>query len=149
MNCRVSSLDVLVAAHVLLLINPPFPDTLLKDLLSQSYPSLVSLSRRVYSAAFESSNSDITFAPTTTSLWALFPSWPEKRPSTSKESPNNTEDLHYTHMRWGFLGLVLGSLAAYLVLVGRQYQITWKVAGVDDNEDAEEVLETGPGTSNV
>ncbi|KAF4615516.1 hypothetical protein D9613_002752 [Agrocybe pediades] len=138
---RVSSLDVLIAAHVLLLIYPLFPDTLLKDLLIQSYPSLVALSRRVHAVAFESGNPDIMLAPAASSLWALLPSWPGRQKPAPKDS-NAPEDIHYTHMRWGFVGLAVGSLLAYLVLVGRQYTVTWQVAGAEGEvEEEEETLE--------
>lgn len=47
----VTSLDLIVSAHVLLLVEPPFPDNVLRDLLVNSYPTLVDHARHVLSLA--------------------------------------------------------------------------------------------------
>ncbi|KAL1758357.1 hypothetical protein FB107DRAFT_207506 [Schizophyllum commune] len=46
-----TTLDFIVAAHVLLLVDPPFPENILRDLLNNSYPTLVAHARHVISLA--------------------------------------------------------------------------------------------------
>ena len=53
---RPTTLDVMLAAHLLLLLHPSFPDPLLPPLLSGSYPTLLAHSRRVLTAAFPASS---------------------------------------------------------------------------------------------
>ncbi|KAL5489749.1 hypothetical protein ACEPAI_4581 [Sanghuangporus weigelae] len=48
-NPSPSALDVFVAAHILLLTVPPFPNETLRSLVLESYPSLVAHSRRLQS----------------------------------------------------------------------------------------------------
>ncbi|KAL5532569.1 hypothetical protein ACEPAF_4343 [Sanghuangporus sanghuang] len=48
-NPSPSALDVFVAAHILLLTVPPFPNETLRSLILESYPSLVAHSRRLQS----------------------------------------------------------------------------------------------------
>ncbi|KAL1741320.1 hypothetical protein HDZ31DRAFT_45690 [Schizophyllum fasciatum] len=46
-----TTLDFIVAAHVLLLVDPPFPENILRDLLNNQYPALVAHARHVLSLA--------------------------------------------------------------------------------------------------
>lgn len=116
MDNRISSIDVIIAAHILLLANPPFPGSLIKDLVNNSYPTLVSYAQRIYDQAFEEGHSPIQFASPTSSLWSLIPSWP-KTPDPSGNS-SRQEDINYNRMSWGFISFGVGALATYLVLVG-------------------------------
>ena len=36
----------MIAAHIFLLVNPPFPGSLIKNLFNNSYPTLVSYAQR-------------------------------------------------------------------------------------------------------
>ncbi|KAJ7271986.1 hypothetical protein B0H12DRAFT_1092334 [Mycena haematopus] len=51
---RMTTLDIVLAAHVLLMIKPPFPDRLLTDLLANSYPTLVSHAERILARSLQS-----------------------------------------------------------------------------------------------
>jgi len=113
---RLSSIDVIIAAHILLLVNPPFPGSLIKDLVKNSYPALVSYAQRIYDQAFEEGHSPIQFTSPTSSLWSLIPSWP-KTPDPSGNS-SRQEDINYHRMSWGFISFGVGALATYLVVVG-------------------------------
>ena len=135
---RLSSVDVIVAAHILLLVDPPFPGPLIKDLINNSYPALVSYARRIYDQAFKEGHSPIQFISSSSSLWALIPAWP-KAPVHSK--PKSQEDISYNRMSWTFLGLAIGSLAAYLVVVGSQVQIVWKEKDIDVESDDTETVD--------
>src|SRR5260370_692676 len=51
LDSRSTTLDLSLAAHILLLLDAPLPDPLLSSLLSSSYPALISHARRVLGAA--------------------------------------------------------------------------------------------------
>jgi len=114
---RLSSVDVIIAAHILLLVNPPFPDSLIKDLVNNSFPALVSYAQRIYGQAFEEGRSPIQFTSLSSSIWEVIPSWP-KAPDQSWKSKNQ-EDIYYDRTSLGFVAFAIGSLAAYLLVVGR------------------------------
>ena len=105
-------------------MNPPFPGSLIKDLVNNSYPALVSYAQRIYDLAFEEGHSPIQFTSPSSSFWSLIPSWP-KAPSFSGSSKNQ-EDIHFNRMSWGFIGLAIGSLTVYLMVAGNQLGKTLK-----------------------
>ena len=73
----------MVAAHTLLLLNPPFPNPILKDLIIKSYPSLAVHARLVLSQAFP----DPTVSPT--------------NPTFGSNSPRSElSDMKFAKMRW-------------------------------------------------
>ena len=121
---RLSSVDVIIAANILLLVNPPYPDPLIKDLVNNSYPALVSYAQQIYGQAFTKECSPLEFTSPSSSLWTLIPSWP-KAPDHSRE-PQSQEDIYYNRMSWGFIGLAIGSLTAYLMVVGNQARKVWE-----------------------
>jgi sorting and assembly machinery component 37 len=114
---RPTSLDALLAAHVLLLAEPPFPDELLRSLVRESYPSLVQHARRVRSHAFPS-GTDVTYAPPLkASLSQLIP-WP--RSEKSDAPPVNKEkqelDRSFALQRWLWIGTAVAASAIYLAM---------------------------------
>lgn len=122
---------------MLLLLDPPLPDPLLKDLITGSYPSLASHARRIYDMAFKSGKATPVVTPKPPSFWSLLPSWPKRQ---SVRKPAGKEDVYFNRMTWGFVGLALGSLAAYLFVVGRNMQIRFVVVeeGEEEREEDEE-----------
>jgi len=131
-SCRPTSLDVLIAAHLLLLLKPPYPDPLLKSVLQESYPSLASYAQRVYDTAFTAG--ELTVRQVSTgSVRALLPTWPSQSKLKKASSP---EDVHFSRMRWVFFGLVSGAFAAYFAVVSRNLEIRW--VDKDDEEGVEE-----------
>lgn len=122
---RVSSLDVMLAAHVLLLLNPPYSDPLTKNILLEEFPAIASHAQRTHALAFTSTNPMpklVSGSLPTSFLRALIPSRP-KAQLTLKVVEKTPEDLQYDKMRWGFFGLTLGCLVAYFVVVGRNIRI--------------------------
>jgi len=113
---------VVVASHLLLLLKPPYPQPVLKNLLTESYPTLVSYSQRIFDLANATDTVDIRLAPMSISLGDLLPTLP-KGHKTKK--PPSSEDVHFRRMRWGFLGLVAGAFAAYLAVVARGLEVKW------------------------
>ncbi|KAF8077822.1 hypothetical protein FPV67DRAFT_14949 [Lyophyllum atratum] len=97
---------------ILLLIDPPYPDPFIQNLIKDSYPILSSHARRVYTYVFGSSGRTITsllcaklFVEVINSLATY----------DAKQAKQTDEDIHFTRMRWGFYGVALGSLAVYIV----------------------------------
>ncbi|KAF9265552.1 hypothetical protein L218DRAFT_923891 [Marasmius fiardii PR-910] len=84
---RPSILDVVVAAHSVLLLVPPFPDPLLQDLINTSFPSLAIHADRMRKLALHTSK-----FRTTTSC---------------------SEDIWLNRIRFAFFGIALGGIAAY------------------------------------
>lgn len=111
---RPSTLDVVVAAHLLLLLNPPFPDPIFKDLIIESYPSLAVHARLVLSRAFLGpATSPLTYHKPTIHAWsALVPTFGSNTPR-----PEPTEvEKEFTKMRWGWIGLAIVTTIGYLWL---------------------------------
>ena len=111
---RPSTLDIIVAAHTLLLLNPPFPDPVLKDLMIEFYPSLAVHARLVLSQAFLGpATSPLTHHKPSTNTWsALIPTFGSNMP---RPEPSELEK-EYTKMRWGWIGLTIVSTIGYLWL---------------------------------
>ncbi|PPQ64674.1 hypothetical protein CVT26_002764 [Gymnopilus dilepis] len=134
---RPSSLDVLVASHILLLVEPPLPDTLVKELIINSYPALAAHARRIYDLAFKTDKPLPTSTQQSPSLWSLLPYWPRRKKTQQVQKAAEKEDVQFTRMTWGFVGLALGSLAAYLFIVARKMELQINLGG-DDTEIADE-----------
>jgi len=136
---RPTTLDIVLAANTLLLLNPPYPDPFLQALLIDSYPALSSHARRVYAHAMRSgsptrSTQNLNFS------WSSLIPWP---PVTKKQAEKSSEDVHYDRMRWGFYGLAIGSVAAYLAVVGgsKFEEILAIVARASEEEEEEEAVQ--------
>jgi sorting and assembly machinery component 37 len=149
-------LDLSLAAHVLLLINAPLPDTLLSSLLSSSYPTLISHARRVLSAAKPTA---LVLPPEQYRLSALLPYpsfrawWAEPR------APKSEEDKRFERMRWRWIGLAVLGTIGYWFMWGPTFQLV-KMEGDDGDEnvvlvigddavtlDADEEDDNGDGTA--
>ncbi|KAJ3929140.1 MAG: outer mitochondrial membrane transport complex protein-domain-containing protein [Lentinula lateritia] len=85
-----SHLDAIVAAHILLLSRPPFPDPLMQDLVNTSYPSLVAHANRMYARTLSASL------------------------RTRDAAPDHESDVWETRLRFAFIGLTLGGIFTYL-----------------------------------
>jgi sorting and assembly machinery component 37 len=131
---RPSTLDIIVAAHTLLLLKPPLPDPILKDLIIESYPSLAIHARLVLSQAFPDPNlSPLIYHKPSTNTWsALIPTFGSNSP---KPEPSDLEK-EFTKMRWAWIGLAIVSTIGYLwmnplvvvvsVVVKRRTRKSWK-----------------------
>jgi hypothetical protein len=85
----------------------------------------------------------LPISPSPHSLLDILPSWPKGLAPRNADSP---EDIHYKRMRWGFFGLLIGSLATYFAIVGPQYKIAFRVVemespGAADRNGEGEALE--------
>ena len=126
---RPTTLDITLAAHILLLIDAPLPDTLLSSLLSSSYPALLSHARRVLNAATSTAP---VLPPEQYRLSALLP-YPSFRAWWSEpRHPKSEEEKRFERMRWRWIGLaVLGSIGYWLVW-GPKIQLVMVKDGDED-----------------
>ncbi|KAJ6525649.1 hypothetical protein B0H19DRAFT_1198199 [Mycena capillaripes] len=118
---RLTTLDIVLAAHVLLIIKPPFPDTLLSSLLSDSYPTLVSHAERILAKSLESP-APVQSLAGGHSIWSLVPSLPLLAAEPRQKSE---EETHYTRMTWGWVALAVGSVGLYLLTMGNPLELQW------------------------
>lgn len=113
---------MIFAAHIHLL-QTPLADTLLRDVLQESYPTLVQHATRVVQLAFPDSSS-YPKAPASKSgfsLRSLFPRFPQ--PPSANDALRNTpawktRDRQFKLMRWGFFGTAALTFASYLYFAG-------------------------------
>ncbi|KAI0064474.1 hypothetical protein BV25DRAFT_1800262 [Artomyces pyxidatus] len=142
---RPTTLDVQLAAHILLLVNPPFPDTLLSSLISSSYPTLLTHARRVLSTAFPASTPSSEqlhmLPPLTFSLRELLP-YPTVRWGSGERKAKTDIDKRFDRMRWGWIGLTVLGAATYLAVMMSKGRITFQL---DDEEEEEEEEEEDGG----
>ncbi|TFK76339.1 hypothetical protein BDN72DRAFT_808740 [Pluteus cervinus] len=142
-----TTLDVVLAAHILFLVNPTYPDRFLQDYVMVSYPSLVAHAQRVYGAAMSTPLPVSTPVPSGYNLWSLVP----KFPIGNKSRPaRNQEDVQFDRIRWGFFGLAIGSVVAYFATVGSPIRLIVDVPkGVALPESQGREKETGKGANTV
>jgi len=139
---RPSSLDVVVASHILLLLNGPFPDPIISDLLIESFPSLVIHSRLILYRAFPSPSTTPPLRhPGSGISWhSLIP-----RPKFSLLQETKSEaERHFARMRWGWVGLALISAVSYFWM--NPMVILIEVPDGDETEPQED--ETGDDVDN-
>ncbi|KAG1754632.1 outer mitochondrial membrane transport complex protein-domain-containing protein [Suillus lakei] len=110
---RPTTLDVYLASHILLLLDPPFPDQLMRRILEESYPTLVQHARNMQTEVSQIPQYHVTPAPEQ-SLLSLIPR-PLSNPSKTKESPMDEADLRFRRMRWTWFALAFGGVACYAV----------------------------------
>ncbi|KAJ7905718.1 hypothetical protein B0H14DRAFT_2661291 [Mycena olivaceomarginata] len=96
---RLTTLDIVLAAHVLVIIKPPFPDRLLTELLVDSYPTLIT-----------ESPPPLRASPQGYSVWSLLPSLAHKQRREKTE-----EETQYERVAWGWFTLAAGSVGLFLL----------------------------------
>ncbi|KII88380.1 hypothetical protein PLICRDRAFT_161408 [Plicaturopsis crispa FD-325 SS-3] len=125
---RPTTLDIVLAAHILALTRPPFPDPLLKSLVVESYPSLVAHAERVYSSANQAPLK--TRPPPTPSI---FP-WLSARRSGPKVE-KIAEDVQSDGTRWGWIALVVAAMGAFIITSGVEVSsVAQEETATDENE---------------
>jgi len=132
-------LDLSLAAHVLLLIHAPLPDTLLSSLLSSSYPTLISHARRVLSDGMPNAP---VLPPERYRLSALLPYpsfrawWDEPR------APKSKEEKRFERMRWRWIGLAVLGTIGYWFMWGPRLRLV-KMEDEDGDENLAIVIGDG------
>jgi sorting and assembly machinery component 37 len=106
--CRLTTLDIMLATHILVILKPPFPDKLLSDLLADSYPTLVSHAERILERSLQSPAPMHSSLPGH-SLLSLFPPWTNDR----AEKSEGQAESHHDSNRWGWVSLAVGSVGLY------------------------------------
>jgi sorting and assembly machinery component 37 len=107
-NARPSTLDVVVASHIMLLLNAPFPDALISNLLVESYPTLVIHARLVLFRAFPFPSSTPPSRKADFSWQSLIP-----RPRFEPAREPSPTETRFAYMRYGWFALAVVSSAAY------------------------------------
>lgn len=154
-------LDLSLAAHILLLINAPLPDTLVSSLLSSSYPALISHARRVLDAAMPTSR---VLPPERYKFSALLP-YPSFRAWWNEpHRPKSEEEKRFERMRWRWIGFAIVGSIGYWLFWGPKLRLV-NVVGEDgesslgivvagdtasgaDEEEEEEEEDEGDGGGN-
>ncbi|KAF8212023.1 hypothetical protein K438DRAFT_1223547 [Mycena galopus ATCC 62051] len=106
---RLTTLDIVLAAHVLVLTKPPFPDRLLTDLLTESYPTLVAHAERIQARSLQLS-APIQAPPAGYSIRSLIPSL-----APSQQQEKSEGETHFERAAWGWSALAVGSVGLLLV----------------------------------
>jgi sorting and assembly machinery component 37 len=120
----------MLAAHVLLLVQAPLPDTLLSSLISSSYPTLLLHARRVLEIAAPSAR---VLPPERYSLSALIP-YPSFRTWWSGPRPQKSEEeKRFDRMRWQWIGLAVVGSIGYWIIWGPKLRFV----RVDDDDEVE------------
>ncbi|VDC06646.1 unnamed protein product [Peniophora sp. CBMAI 1063] len=145
---RPTSLDVLLASHILLLTSPPFPDPLLGDLIRDAFPSLLAHAQAVLSEALPSrpfSANYVTAPQQSTALSTLLPPFSAlwKHP-TPKEKASTAEDVKFQRGRLLWFGVAALGTIGYMLFAPTTFQFVFvkpdevEAEGADDEEDEEE-----------
>jgi hypothetical protein len=135
-SSRTTKLDVLLAAHLLLLLDPPFPDPLISTLLAESYPILVSHARHIQAAASESPFTVVGNIHSYSLGFSIL-QWPRHGHQTKKKPRTKTaEDVHFDRMRWGWMALAVTGVFFYLWTAGIRISVL-----ADPAEGGGDVLE--------
>jgi len=133
-------LDLLIAAHVLLLNVPPLPDTFVKELTKNT---LADHAKKIQTIALGSDRPKLHIRSWRNSIWNLVPSYQAvKKVPVRERAP---EDAKHEKLTWGFFGLALGSVAAYFAVMGFPIIVSRSVLEdeEDEVEDEEEIDEEG------
>ncbi|KAG5354042.1 hypothetical protein C0989_009739 [Termitomyces sp. Mn162] len=111
-NTKPTTLDIVLAAHILLLLKPEYPEPSIQNLIKHTHPALASHARRVFEHISSCPESQLRISSTPKFVWSSLIPWP----STAWKDGLSEEDIHFRRMRWGFYGLTLGSMAVYLAV---------------------------------
>ncbi|KAG2158236.1 uncharacterized protein EDB93DRAFT_1120544 [Suillus bovinus] len=110
---RPTTLDVYLASHILLLLDPPFPDQLMRCILEESYPTLAEHARNVKTEVSQIPQQYLVAPAQKQSLLSLIPR-PLSNPPKTKESRMDEVDLRFRRMRWMWFALAFGGVACYV-----------------------------------
>lgn len=108
-----TTLDLLIAAHTLLLIIPPLPDTLTRELVENT---LADHAKRIQTIAFGNDRPKLHVCSSRNSIWNLVPSYRTVKTVPARE--RTPDDAEHEKLTWVFCGLALGSVIAYFAIMG-------------------------------
>lgn len=134
-----TSLDVYLAAHILLLADPPFPDAVLQIQLTELYPGLIEHARRI--------QDEVARAPPyehfTASGSLLSSLVPRAFTGSSAQTQVDPADIQYRRRTFLFMIGTLAMTAAYIYTV---FLAKGPAKDSEDGgEDGEEESEDGTG----
>jgi sorting and assembly machinery component 37 len=145
-----TTLDVYLASHILLLLDPPFPDQSMRIILEESFPTLVEHARYVQTEVSQIPRQYLVAPAQKQSLLSLIPR-PLSNPPETKKSEMDEADRQFRRMRWIWFALAFGSVACYaaqlwvkvtVVKATRRYRRMQR-RGADQNHEVEIADEAG------
>ncbi|KAJ8496758.1 hypothetical protein ONZ45_g12331 [Pleurotus djamor] len=140
-----TSLDILLAAHILPLLKPPFPDPYIQNILREKYPTLVDHSERILALTLPPST-QLTRMAIPTSCASLF-LFPRATNHAHRNPEEEAERKRFTRMRWSWIALAGASVAYYVVSLSMMARARVLREGPSyleqDDEEEEEEEEVG------
>lgn len=117
------------------LLQQPLPDSLLRDLLAESYPQLLEHAHNVYDYAFNPALPAPPAMPHYTgfSLWSILPGFPvfwRRGPDRVEDDTTEgakevkTIQRRFATLRWGFFALALVTFGAFIGLSDMRRSLT-------------------------
>lgn len=132
-----------MSAHVLLLLEPPYPAPVIRQLLVDSYPTLVTHARFMFAQTLGEAAPAIRIVAPRKLTWRdIVPSllWARKRHARSED------EARYDRDRRRFFGLAFGCLVGYLLIVSRGLTIRFeRPEDVNGQEEVEVAAATDSG----
>lgn len=136
-----TSLDVYLAAHILLLADPPFPDAVLQIQLTEAYPGLIEHARRIQDEVARAPPFE-RFTESGTLLSSLVPRLFSGSGAQTQVDP---ADIQY---RRRSLVFIIGALAMTATYIYTHFKFVFSADGpAEDSETDGEGGEDGGGDS--
>ena len=128
-----TSLDVYFAAHILLMADPPFPDTILQTQVIESFPGLVAHARRVQAEVARAPPYEIFKAP-----GSLLSSLVPHSFRGASQTQVNPEDIQFRRRSLIFALTALAAVTVYCAAFVLSLNISVEDAEDDEGEDSAE-----------
>ncbi|KIK98722.1 hypothetical protein PAXRUDRAFT_823574 [Paxillus rubicundulus Ve08.2h10] len=133
---RPTSIDLYLASHILLLADPPFPDSVLQALLLESYPVLIDHARRVQAEVARAPPYEHLMGSTASLIPRSF-NW-----GTNETNAPDADDIRFRRMRLIWVAMVAAIAMCHVAL------FTSTLAAMEEQGEEEEE-EEGKGRGDV
>lgn len=139
-----------LAAHVIILTTPSYPDAFLKELLIDMYPTLVQHAQRVEASIFPLGYAVVSRKPNAQpGLAALIPrlNWRSLR---NAATPRSDTEKSFDRARWlWYAGAVLGTITYIVLFMPIRLVVVRNDEGIEENtRDRETSLAPSQGAEN-
>ncbi|GJJ12665.1 hypothetical protein Clacol_006909 [Clathrus columnatus] len=139
---RPSTIDLTLASRILLVCGAPLPDSIIKDMLTSSYPSLIAHAARVHALAFSASNPppNIMEPKNLNFFQVLRGSLKNLKRHILTDHLETEEDKKFRRYRYGWYTLTALTAIGYLAVL-RLNSIVVIVAQKDEVQDVPQTAE--------
>ncbi|KAF8587401.1 hypothetical protein K439DRAFT_823305 [Ramaria rubella] len=140
---RPTSLDLVLASRILLLVHAPLPNSTLKDLLMASYPSLLSHATHLHAHAFSPSgpHPQIVASPRANPLTILKSTVAHVMRSPTDAIDESEEAKQFRRYRWSWIVLTVAGAIGFIATQGLPIVVKIKRPSRKDEEEEEEELD--------